>query len=417
MTLITCTNATGTHKIPLAMIGKAEHPRCFRAKSCPLPYKAQKNAWNDYTLTKWWFHDVFLPEVKKRTSNKVALIADNFGSHDPDDTLLQDPQVEWVLLPPNCTSVHQPMDQGIIAALKRRYKRQLLQVMVSNLEKYDELRQLGAYMAAGVRGIQHAYPANLLDASTMAHEAWKELTQVTIVDCWLQSKILPQAHVDALKQFVLAYKRPVRAPVIDELNLLLKNVDLQAVCQQPVEADHSHENHYLGEMSTLNLLAKNDTDQFRNTIQDWFTIEDNDIVKNDEVEMVLQNEIGLEKKDLEESDVEESVQEPAFDDLELEPDSIDDISDGEMPPPTVTRKDILNQVDLNEALQMAKKLHEMMAKLGEDDTSHLLTTVYGKCLDLKAEKSKLNSRQTVLPDHFTQITGSASNETEEHMQT
>ncbi len=127
-------------------------------------------------FSKWWFHDVFLPEVKKRTSNKVALIADNFGSHDPDDTLLQDPQVEWVLLPPNCTSVHQPMDQGIIAALKRRYKRQLLQVMVRNLEKHDELRQLGASMAAGVRGIQHAYPANLLDASTMAHEVWKGLT-------------------------------------------------------------------------------------------------------------------------------------------------------------------------------------------------------------------------------------------------
>ena len=39
--LITCTHATGTHKIPLAMIGKAENPYC------PLPYKSQKNAWND----------------------------------------------------------------------------------------------------------------------------------------------------------------------------------------------------------------------------------------------------------------------------------------------------------------------------------------------------------------------------------
>ena len=106
VTLITCTNATGTHKIPLVMIGKAENPRCFRAKPCPLPYKAQKNAWNDYRLTKWWFHDVFLPEVKKRTSSKVALIADNFGSHDANDPLLQDPQVEWILLPPNCASVH-----------------------------------------------------------------------------------------------------------------------------------------------------------------------------------------------------------------------------------------------------------------------------------------------------------------------
>ena len=105
--LITCTNATGTHKIPLAMIGKAENPRCFRTKQCLLPYKAQKNAWNDCALTKWWFHDVVLSEVKKRTSKKIALIADNFGSHDANDTALQDPHVEWIFLPPNCTSVQQ----------------------------------------------------------------------------------------------------------------------------------------------------------------------------------------------------------------------------------------------------------------------------------------------------------------------
>ena len=65
------------------------------------------------------------------------------------------------------------------------------------------------------------------------------------------------------------------------------------------------------------------------------------------------------KKNVEnESNVEESVQEPALDDLELEPDSSDNIGDDEMPP-TVTRKDILNQVDLDEALQMEKKSHEM----------------------------------------------------------
>ena len=57
--------------------------------------------------------------------------------------------------------------------------------------------------------------------------------------------------MDTLKQFVLAYKRAVRASVIDELSL--KKIDLQAV-----EADHSneHDDHYPGEMSALNLLAK-----------------------------------------------------------------------------------------------------------------------------------------------------------------
>ncbi len=55
-----------------------------------------------------------------------------------------------------------------------------------------------------------------------------------------------------------------------------------------------------------------------------------------------------------------------------------------------TRKDALN----HEALEMVKKVNEVMAHLGEDESSRLLTTVYRKCLDLKEEKSKLNSRQT-----------------------
>ena len=87
------------------------------------------------------------------------------------------------------------MDQGVIAALKRKYKGLLLHVMIKNIEKYDELRQLGASIAAGVRGLHHAYPANLLDASTLAHEAWEDLSQVTVVNCWLKSNILPQVHI------------------------------------------------------------------------------------------------------------------------------------------------------------------------------------------------------------------------------
>jgi hypothetical protein len=52
VTLITYTNATGTHKIPLAVIGKAAQPCCFRTCPSSLPYNSQKNAWNDHVLTK-----------------------------------------------------------------------------------------------------------------------------------------------------------------------------------------------------------------------------------------------------------------------------------------------------------------------------------------------------------------------------
>ena len=69
------------------------------------------------------------------------------------------------------TSVHQPMDQGIIAALKRKSKSKMLHAM-ENLEKY-ELRAVGESLPAGVRELNHAYPPNLLDAAAIAHEVWQ----------------------------------------------------------------------------------------------------------------------------------------------------------------------------------------------------------------------------------------------------
>ena len=85
-----------------------------------------------------------------------------------------------IILPPNCTAVHQPMDQGITAAQKARYKSKLLHIMVRNLENYyyyDQLRQLVAALAAGVQGLDHAYPPNRLDAASLVHQAWDSLSQ------------------------------------------------------------------------------------------------------------------------------------------------------------------------------------------------------------------------------------------------
>jgi len=49
------------------------------------------------------------------------MISDNCGAHDE----LESAQVKFIPLPPNCTSVFQPLDLGIIACLKRRYERRL----------------------------------------------------------------------------------------------------------------------------------------------------------------------------------------------------------------------------------------------------------------------------------------------------
>ena len=210
------------------MIGKAAKPRYFRVRQTLIPYNNQSNAWNDNKLTKWWFRDVFLSQIRKQTSRQVVLLADNFGSHNTDDPALQDPQVKWILLPPNCTAVHQPMDQDIIAALKANYKSKLLHIMVKNLENYDQLRQLGAALTTGVRGIDHAYPPNLLDAGTLAHQAWDSLTQATLANCWLKADILPPLHTAQLHQNTGRYHQQCTSSAIKDLCTLFKSTTLQS---------------------------------------------------------------------------------------------------------------------------------------------------------------------------------------------
>ena len=55
VTLLVVSNATGTDKLPLIMIGKFKNPRCFikiNPSSIPLTYLNQKKAWMDSTLFK-----------------------------------------------------------------------------------------------------------------------------------------------------------------------------------------------------------------------------------------------------------------------------------------------------------------------------------------------------------------------------
>jgi len=72
------------------------------------------------------FNTVFVTAIRARTQLPCILIVDNCGAH----SKLKHPQVAICLLPPNETSVHQPLDAGIVASLKRRYKGRLLGLVI-----------------------------------------------------------------------------------------------------------------------------------------------------------------------------------------------------------------------------------------------------------------------------------------------
>ncbi|XP_050313664.1 jerky protein homolog-like [Anthonomus grandis grandis] len=123
ITVAVCSNAAGTHKIPLFVIGKSAKPRAFKnlnPSSLPVYYKSQKSAWMNSDLLKEWFNLEFVPRVKKHLKSvnlpiKAVLVLDNAPTH-PHDCDVD--VIRLVYLPPNVTSLVQPMDQGVIESRK-----------------------------------------------------------------------------------------------------------------------------------------------------------------------------------------------------------------------------------------------------------------------------------------------------------
>jgi len=115
VTLVLACNATGSHKIPVAIIGCAAVPQCFKPPrdGCPLPSFSQQSAWMDGTVNEKWFSTVFVSSVRSRTRSPVILVVENCGAH----TELECDGVTICPLPPTVTSVHQPIDAMIIACL------------------------------------------------------------------------------------------------------------------------------------------------------------------------------------------------------------------------------------------------------------------------------------------------------------
>ena len=183
------------------------------------------------------------------------------------------------------------MDQGIIAALKARYKSKLLHIMVRNLENYDQLRQLGATLTAGVRGLNHAYPPNLLDAASLVREAWDSLSQATLANCWLKADILPLLHTTPLRQNSGRYHQQCMSSAIQDLCTLLKSTTLQSFDDAASGTDlQQAEQHMIGDLRPLCVQSTEDPEGLAAALEEWFTIEDSEIVRMDEIEMSLEEE-------------------------------------------------------------------------------------------------------------------------------
>ena len=176
LSAIMCCNADGTAKVDMAIIGSAKQPRCLKGVASPVKYFAQTNAWSDSaTFLKWWL-EVFLPFVRRFTHEPVLLLMDGCSSHG--DLVDDRGQVTIKYYPPLCTSVHQPMDLGIIAKTKVNYRKELLDVKASTMLVADTLRAeaKARKMKAGTMGLAQGYQPHVRDAAELLKKAWASIT-------------------------------------------------------------------------------------------------------------------------------------------------------------------------------------------------------------------------------------------------
>lgn len=144
VTINACSNVTGTIKLPLLFIGKAKNPRCFKGidkSTLPVLYRNQKNAWVDTELFDDWFKNSFVPYAKVKLMDlglepKAILILDNCSVYPSEEELVsEDGKFISKFLPPNVTSLIQPMDQGVLECLKRVYRKSVLRELISRKEE------------------------------------------------------------------------------------------------------------------------------------------------------------------------------------------------------------------------------------------------------------------------------------------
>ena len=130
-------------KLLMFVIGKSKAPRCFKnVTSLPCRYRSQKKCWMDSTLFEEWVREL---DVKCQKENrKIALIIDNCPAY---PTIADLSDVKLIFLPPNTTSVSQPMDQGIIKCLKAFYRRRLVNLMIKRLEQGQDLPKISILRA------------------------------------------------------------------------------------------------------------------------------------------------------------------------------------------------------------------------------------------------------------------------------
>lgn len=214
-------------KLPMFVIGKSRKPRCFKnIRHLPCRYRSQKKSWMNSDLFEEWVKE--LDRRFKSENRNVVLIVDNCPAHPRIDHLAN---LKLIFLPPNTTSVSQPMDQGVIRSLKAHYRRRAVQMLIRSLDRNEPLPKI-----------------SVLHAMKLIVASWNAVSKQTIVNCFKKAGISDENQVRCLSDEDDPFKN-----LDDELEVLrskdpdlitqdvtsetLTSIDEHVITTEPIPSD------------------------------------------------------------------------------------------------------------------------------------------------------------------------------------
>lgn len=175
LTILVGANMDGTEKLPILVIGKSKKPRCFRnVKSLPCLYESNKKAW--MTIKMYESYLTRLDAKMKREKRNILIFLDNCAAH---SKVTKFHNIEVHFLPPNSTSVLQPMDQGVIKVFKQHYKKRLVKHMLEKFENTGEMKKI-----------------NVLESIHFIISAWELISPTIIANCFRRAGFLDEESTE-----------------------------------------------------------------------------------------------------------------------------------------------------------------------------------------------------------------------------
>ncbi|KAG0425123.1 Tigger transposable element-derived protein 6 [Dictyocoela muelleri] len=112
--------------------------------------------------------------LMRKQNRKILVILDNFSGHNINNFS----NITFEYLPPNTSSILQPLDQGIIYVLKQKYKKRMANYC------YTAFKDLRYDSQTAIKNL------NLCMVFNWANSIWNEISVKTIRNCWRKSGLL-----------------------------------------------------------------------------------------------------------------------------------------------------------------------------------------------------------------------------------